>query len=166
MFKDARKAVGMSIEEAAWRIHIGTRTLVNYENGHTLVPPEVALKMAEVYSQPTLTARYCAEHCPIGQKYAYPVERRDLPAAVLGLIKEFNDVKLLRDKLIELASDGVISEDEVPEFERILNELMDLEQKIESLKLLAASVVPIDQLIRRRKEKAPLKGPKVKISFR
>jgi len=66
---------------------------------------EVALKMAEVYGQPTLTARYCAEEC-------------------------------------------------APEFQRVLDELMDLEQKIEALKLWAARIVPVAAMIRRRKEKA------------
>ena len=154
MFKDARKDAGLSIEAAAFKLHIGNRTLINYEGGHTLVPPDVALNMAEVYKKPVLTARYCAEYCPIGQKYAYPIEQKSLTGAVLGLIKEINDVKAVRDRLIELASDGVISEKEIPEFERILSELMDLEQRIETLKLLAASLVPIDQLIRKRKEKA------------
>jgi len=153
MFKGARKDAGLSIEAASFSLHIGSRTLINYEGGHTLVPSEVALKMAEVYGQPELTAKYCSEYCPIGQKYAYPVERNSLAGAVLGLIKEFNDVKMLWDRLIELASDGVISEDEIPGFERILSELMDLEQKIETLKLLAASIMPIEALIRHRKQK-------------
>jgi transcriptional regulator with XRE-family HTH domain len=154
MYKAARKAAGLSIEEAAWRLHIGNRTLFNYENGHTLVPPEVALKMAEVYGQPALTARYCAEECAIGQAYAYPVESKNLPALVLGVIKEQNDVRQIRDKLIELAADGEITEQEMPEFQRVLDELMDLEQKIEALKLWAARIVPVAAMIRRRKEKA------------
>lgn len=154
MLKTARKAAGFSIEEASFRLHIGSRTLVNYENNHSALPADVALKMSEVYKKPGLSARYCSEYCPIGQNYAYPIEQKSLTGAVLGLIKEMNDVKAVKDKLIELASDEIISEEEIPEFERILSELMDLEQKIETLKLLAASLVPVDQLIHRRKEKA------------
>lgn len=156
MYREARKAAGLSITEAAWRLHIGSRTLVNYENGHSIVPPEVALKMAEVYEQPVLTARYCSEHCPIGQTYAYPVESKSLSALVLGLIKEQNDVRQIRDKLIELAADGEITDEEMPEFQQILDELMDLEQKIEALKLWAAKFLPVAAMIRKRKEKAAL----------
>lgn len=154
MYKAARKVAGISTEESAWQLHIGTRTLFNYENGHRPVPPEVVIKMAEVYGQPSLTAKYCAQECPIGQTYAYPVETKSLPALVLGLVKEQNDVRQIRDRLIELAADGEISENELPEFQGILDELMDLEQKIEALKLWAARIVPIAAMIRKKKEKA------------
>lgn len=156
MFKEARKQAGLSIEAAAFRLHIGSRTLINYENCHTLVPPEIVLKMAEIYREPTLTARYCAENCPIGQAYSQPVEIKNLAESVLALIKEYNDVREIRDSLIELAADGIISEDELPEFRKILDELLDLEQKIEALKLWAASYLPIGEMIRRRKEKAAI----------
>lgn len=154
MFKAARKAAGLSIEAAAFKLHIGSRTLINYENGHTLVPPEIVLKMAEVYGQPVLTAKYCADYCPIGQVYAYPLVDKDLATIVLGFLKEHNDVRLIRSRLIEIAADGLITEEEIPEFEAILNELLDLEQKIEELKLWAARLLPIATMIRRRKEKA------------
>lgn len=154
MYKKARKSANLSIAEAAWRLHIGSRTLTNYENGYTIVPPEIALKMAEVYGQPALTARYCADYCPIGQIYAYPVADRELTSIVLGLIKEHNDVRLIKSKLIEIAEDGVISEDEVADFEQVVEELMDLEEKIEALKLWALRVLPVARMIRKRKEKA------------
>lgn len=141
MYKQARKEAGLSIEEAAFRCHIGSRTLVNYESGITNTPPEVALQMAEVYGEPALTARYCAEYCPIGQVHAQTVEQRDLAGAVLGIIKECNDVRTVRDRLIEIAEDGIISEDEVPDFERAMDELVGLEKRILTLKLWAARYI-------------------------
>ena len=142
MFKDARKVVGLSLQEAAFRCHIGSRTLVNYEAGITNTPPEVALQMAEVYGDPALTARYCAEYCPIGQVHAQTVEERDLAGAVLGLIKECNDVRTIRNRLIEITEDGIITEDEIPDFEWAMDELLDLERRITTLKLWAARHLP------------------------
>ncbi|SFR15390.1 helix-turn-helix domain-containing protein [Desulfoscipio geothermicus] len=139
MFKSARKLAGLSIEGAAFQLNIGSRTLVNYENGHTLTPPDVVLNMSETYQQPRLAAKYCAEQCPIGQKYAHSVPEKDLATAVLGLIKEYNDVKKIRDRLIEISADGVIDEDERPDLEVILQELGELELAIETLKWWAMS---------------------------
>lgn len=154
MFKEARKKAGLSIQEAAFRLHIGSRTLVSYENGYTLMPPDVVIKAAEVYNEPLLCARYCTESCPIGQVFTQPVEVRSLAEAVLSLMKEYNDIQEMRNKLIEVAADGVITEDELPIFRKILDELLDLEQRIEELKLWAFCVLPVKEIIQKRKEKA------------
>lgn len=61
MFREARNAVGLSREEAAQRLYIGTRTLSDYESGRTIAPPDVVLRMAELYQEPELTADYCAK---------------------------------------------------------------------------------------------------------
>ena len=157
MYKVARDEADLSQEIAAEFLNIGTRSLSNYENYKSTTPPDTVLAMSDVYRKPEVRARYCAEVCPIGQVYAHPVETKDLEAAALGLVKEFNDVKLIRDRLICIASDGVIGQDEQPEFGMILGELADLEQKIETLKLWAASKLGHDCMKeRRRKEKAPV----------
>jgi len=101
MLKEARQKAGLSREEAAWRLHIGTRTLFEYEKGNVLVPPDVVLRMAAVYKQPMITAKYCEESCPIGQVYANPATARSLCQAVLGLLKEHAHVAQIRNRLIK-----------------------------------------------------------------
>ena len=39
MYKEARLAAGLSREKAAWKLHIGNRTLYDYETEKTMVPP-------------------------------------------------------------------------------------------------------------------------------
>ena len=152
MFISARKIVEMSREEAAGRLSIGTRTLNNYEHGYTIVPPDTALRMQEVYGDPTLTARYCAEYCPIGQIFAHSVpDQQNLCSAVLGLLKEHNDVMKLRESLIEISADGVIDQYELPAFQNILDELIDLEKKIEEVKMHAATMISIPEMMQKRK---------------
>ncbi len=153
MFRQARNRAGMSRDEAAFRLHIGTRTLTNYEHQITVTPPEIALRMQEIYKDPTLTARYCADYCPIGQIFAHRVpDNQHLCSVVLGLLKEQADVENLREKLIEITADGVIDQDEIPELERILEELMDLEKKIADFKLHVAKLVSIPAMMQKRKE--------------
>lgn len=139
MFKSARKQANKSIEGAAFDLHIGTRTLVNYENGHTLIPPDVVLKMSEVYEQPRLAARYCSERCPIGQRYAHKVKDKSLARSVLSIIKELNDVKAIRETLVAIAADGQIDANERAAWEMVIQELSELGQEIETLKWWARS---------------------------
>ena len=155
MFLDARKMAGFSREEAAARLNIGTRTLQNYELGPSIVPPETALKMQEIYQDPTLTAKYCSGYCPIGQIFAHEVSgQQNLCSAVLGLLKEQNDVEQIRAKLIEITADGIIEQTELPAFELVMEELLDLEKKIEEVKLQAAYILSIPAMMRKRKKTA------------
>lgn len=152
MFKKARNQAGMSREEAAFQLHIGNRTLTNYEHQITVTPPEIALRMQEIYQDPTLTAKYCSEYCPIGQIFAHQVpDQQNLCQAVLGLLKEQADVEEIRGTLVEIAADGVIDEAELPTFERVMDELLDLERQIEELKLYAASIISIPAMMQKRK---------------
>ena len=137
MLKTARNAAKLSREEAAHRLYIGTRTLADYESGRTVAPPDVVMRMAEVYGEPTLTADYCAKVCPIGQVLAHCVERSEFAVTVLRVLKEFADVERLKEKLVSIAADGELQQHELDEFEAILKEMVELEKRIGELKFFA-----------------------------
>ena len=137
MLRKARNAAGISREEAAHRLYIGTRTLADYESGRTIAPPEVVMKMAEVYREPALPADYCAKVCPIGQVLAHTLDRSEFAVTVLRVLKEFNDVKKLRDNLVSIAADGQLHDHEMDEFKVILKEMVGLEKRICELKYFA-----------------------------
>ena len=153
MYKAARNKAGLSAEAAAARIHIGRRTLINYEGGSSTIPPEVVLLMSEAYGQQSLCAKHCSKNCPIGQKFAQDVEEKELEVAVLRLLKNHTDVRLIRDRLTEIAEDGIIDSEEMPDFENIMEELLGLERSIMAMKLLASKVLPLDKRIQRETEK-------------
>jgi len=137
MLRKARNATGLSREEAAHRIYIGTRTLADYELGRTIAPPDVVIRMAEVYREPALPADYCSIVCPIGQVIAHSIDRSEFAITVLRVLKEFADVEKLRDNLIQIASDGKINPHEVDEFKTIMKEMVELERWIGELKYFA-----------------------------
>jgi len=137
MLRTARNNAGITREEAAHRIYIGTRTLADYELGRTIAPPDVVMRMAEVYQEPTLPADYCSIVCPIGQVIAHSIDRSEFAITVLRVLKEFADVERLRDKLIEIASDGKINPHEVDEFKAIMKEMVELEHWMVELKFFA-----------------------------
>jgi transcriptional regulator with XRE-family HTH domain len=137
MFRKARTIAGMSREEAAHSLYIGTRTLSDYETGRTIAPPDVVMRMADVYQEPTLPADYCSKVCPIGQVVAHSLERSEFAVTVLRVLKEFADVEKLKDQLILIASDGRVCEKEKAEFRAIMKEMVELEKQICELKYFA-----------------------------
>ena len=137
MLKAARNAAGLSREEAAHHLYIGTRTLADYESGRTVAPPDVVMRMAEVYRQPELTADYCAKVCPIGQVLAHSLDRSEFAISVLRLLKEFDDVKKLLNDLTRIAADGQVNAHEMDEFREIMREMIELERQIGELKFFA-----------------------------
>lgn len=137
MLRAARNAAGLSREEAAHRLYVGSRTLADYELGRTVAPPDVVMRMAEVYRQPELTADYCAKICPIGQVLAHSLDRSEFAISVLRLLKEFDDVKKLLNDLTRIAADGQVNAHEMDEFKEIMREMIELERQIEELKFFA-----------------------------
>ncbi|MBC7340922.1 MAG: helix-turn-helix transcriptional regulator [Clostridia bacterium] len=140
MLKEARKKAGLSQQEAADRLNIGRRTLTSYENGHTIAPPEVVLKMAEVYGDQALPGRWCARACPIGRVIAYDYECDNLAGVVLGVLKEMDDAERVKSRLVAIAADGRLEGSELSEFARIIRELCELEREIGELKQFAAKL--------------------------
>jgi transcriptional regulator with XRE-family HTH domain len=164
MLKCARKAAGLSTEQAAFMVHIGRRTLINYEEGITIAPPEVVLKMAEVYGKPTLTARYCSDICPIGQVYAHRPEQIDIQAVTVKMVRDYNFFGEANKILLEIAYDGEITPDETERFEVALSQALGIEKDIEALKCCASMHgVDIGRLI--AQEKTASKGGYKEKSF-
>ena len=159
ILREARKATGMNRHEASFLIHVGATTLGSYERGETLCPPDVILEMARVYKRPELPGAYCSNLCPIGQKLHHKCQGRDVGTTVLGVVKEFEDVKRILMDLVTVAADGEITSEEFPLFEKAVVELLDLERAIGEIKLMAQRNAGLDlaELISARKEKAPLR---------
>ncbi len=150
MLRAAREKAGLSREEAAHQLFVGNRTLASYELGETVAPQDVVMRMAIVYSDPTLPADYCSTVCPIGQVLAHSLKRSEFAVTVLRLLKEFADVEQLRGRLVHIASDGRVNPHEVEDFTAILKELVELERQIGELKFFALRQgIEIDEIMPR-----------------
>ncbi len=156
MYAIARLNAGFtSRDKAAEGLPFCARTLAEIELGETPTPDQVNY-MAIRYNHNTLTAWYCAEECPIGQRYAHRVEEKDLSGATIGLLKGFNAAKKYIERLIEIAEDNAITDDEIPDLTEIMEQILALEEYIDAYKLRVAKVIPIDKMIQRRKNKKTL----------
>lgn len=141
MYRQARKDAGLTLEEAAWRLNVAPRTLGKYESGELRVPPETAIRMGQVYNKPELPLHHCAGSCAIGRIYHPVFEIGNVATGTLQLMQELQDVNEQMNALIRIAADGRITPDEIPEFEAILQELTELGEAIERMKLLAIKKV-------------------------
>ena len=105
IYQTARKVAGLTQERAAELLGLSPRSLADYEAGLRLPPNDVADRMVTVYNS--------------------DVQTMILPEAVLTLIDAvyaFADDKLDRE-LIDIARDGVISEDERERFDHVVQRI-------------------------------------------
>lgn len=177
MYRNAREVIGLSRDEAAFRLHIGTRTLAYYEAMERIPAPDVVLQMCRVYRQPDLTIRYCKKHCPIGQTYSYEILNNidmNLTAVIMKLTIELKEAvratEILQELVINKKSKADFTREEWDRFTVAVLEFFDVEHNIEIMKLaleeLTEEVDLIPELVKQhnqkcldrgyvRKEKAP-----------
>jgi len=182
MYKGARKQAGLSIEEAAFQLHIAPRTLCKYEANETVPPPETVLGMSRLYQIPWLTQHYCRENCAIGRAYGYEVltgVNLDPASVMLKLVGEMTEAQVVLQRMLELTVNKNRREDftleEWTEFLRCLHEFLDVEHNVETLKISLDRWCDVSELISQHnqkcwqkgyvKRKEPAKKPAVNIKY-
>ena len=169
MYRDAREQVEISREEAAFRLHIGSRTLANYEAEQTIPAPDVVLGMSKLYRMPEITHIYCHEYCAIGQAYSYETLTAidmGLPAVILKLVSEMREAQAVLNTLIDITVNKRarvdFTESEWSNFCQALQELFDVEHNIEILKLalgkMSGAEETVVELISGHNQKCEVRG--------
>ena len=134
-----------SREGAAEMLGVSVSSLADYELGITkVIPVDKVVLMAELYNAPELKAWYCAEECPIGRGFPMPsAELSSVERTAMQLLKQLreSDVQDVKDTLINITADGVISEDERVDLTRILEYLDGLIKAAGELRLIGAKVL-------------------------
>ena len=127
-----------SREKAAELLGISSSTLADYELGITkFVPVDKVVLMSDLYNRPELRTGYCKHECPIGKNFSIATRINGIEGIALRIIREFNSdkIKRIKEMLVDIAADGVISEDEKPVLKEILEQLDQLSLAISELKL-------------------------------
>ena len=134
-----------SREGAAELLGVSVSSLADYELGITkVIPVDKVVLMAELYGSPELKAWYCAEECPIGRGFPMPsAELSSVERTAMQLLKQLreSDVQDVKDTLIDITADGVISEDERADLARILEYLDELIKAAGELRLIGEKVL-------------------------
>ena len=132
-------------------------TVEKIENERSLPHPDEVLVMSQKYKKPSLCNYYCSNECPIGKEYVPEVQIKELSAIVIEMLASLNSVNKTKDRLIEIAADGVISDDEIDDFIHIQEELERISITVETLqlwaeKMLANGIIDADQYYARKKK--------------
>lgn len=135
IYQEYREDCELTREKASELLEtISPDRLYKIENEKPPYPDEV-LAMSKVYKKPALCNYYCTHECEIGKLYVPEVSVKELNQITLEMLATLNSLSKEKDRLVEIAVDGVISESERPDFERIQATLNDMSAAISSLQL-------------------------------
>lgn len=135
MGRDATKALGnpwyearknaakyderlLSREGAAEMLGMSVSSVADAELGLTkCMPVDKAVLMADLYKAPHLLNHYCLNECPIGCRHCISEEVSDIDRVTVKLLRNLkvDDLEDMKEKLLDIAEDGVISESEKPD---------------------------------------------------
>lgn len=121
--------------------YVTANRIEKIESGKSLPHPEEILAMAKAYKTPGLCNSYCSQECPIGQKYVPTVEVKELSQIILEMVNSINMINTQKDRLVSIAVDGKITDDEYADFAKIENELEKISLTIETLQFWIETTV-------------------------
>lgn len=108
--------------------------LYRIESGLINPYPEEIHLMADLYNAPELVNFYCTGICPLGKNIP-KVELETLDRISIKALTAFRKISSTKDDLLNIVEDGVISENEKPELEKILETLDEVSHVAQNLRI-------------------------------
>ena len=124
LYQRARKTTCLTQEQAAERLDVSDTTVKAWEQGARVPDNETVARMAELYDTPWLALEHLrSAGSTLGVIPEITVQ--SLPTAAITLINRVLDfAERHRDRqLLRIAEDGIIDEDERPDFDDICRDL-------------------------------------------
>ena len=130
-----REEAGLTREKASELMDgVSSSRIEKIENGQEPTPYDV-VQMADCYKHPDLCNHFCSHRCEIGERYVPSVEVSDLPNIILETVASLNEIAPMTNRLIQIARDGKITDDELPDFAKISTKLDEISMAIDALNL-------------------------------
>lgn len=123
-----------SREGAAEEIGIDRTRLARIELGSLAPYPEEVLLMSDSYCAPELRNAYCREMCPLGCDTP-KLELEDLDRISVKALSSFRRMSAVKETLLDIVEDGVISEEEKPELDKVISTLDEVASIAQSLRV-------------------------------
>lgn len=124
IYRNARIASGMTQERWAEHLGITPDSVRRYESGEMMPADDIVIQMAELSAQHILCYWHLVRKSRIAAVILPELDQLGLPEAVLGLliqIEDFRDTGM--KKLLRIAADGKVDEDEAAEYEEAIRQL-------------------------------------------
>lgn len=123
-----------SRESAADCMLIDRGRLYRIESGLTNPYPEEVVLMADLYNAPELRNFYCREMCPLGCDTP-KLELEDLDRISVRALSSFRKMSAAKEMLLDIVEDGVVSEEEKPELDKVMSTLDEVASIAQSLRV-------------------------------
>lgn len=128
IYQTARKAAGYTQEAAAELLDLSVESIRAYETGIRVPGNDTVERMVEVYNTQHLAYQHLKTTNALMSRVVPTLEQRDFSQAAIRMKNRVNrffkaDVA---DRLLELADDGKISDDERDEYEELVGMIRDL----------------------------------------
>ncbi len=123
-----------SREGAADIMSIDRGRLYRIEKGLINPYPEEVHLMADLYNAPELRNYYCTGMCPLGCEMP-KADVTNLDRITVQAIASFRRLNVTEEILLDITEDGVITEDEKPDMQKVLEELEELEAVTQNLRI-------------------------------
>jgi len=115
MYRDCRKAAGISLLTAEANFKITRDRIVRIEYGEEEAQPNKVVLMDDLYhANSKLMMWHCGNGCSIGQCLGYQYVELDPVIAGVKLLYSVENVIKKRHELLRILDDGKITPDEVP----------------------------------------------------
>ena len=115
--------------------YVSESRIEKIESERTIPQPEDILAMSKAYKKPGLCNYYCSQVCQIGQEFVPAVELKGLTQIVLEILSSMNKLSREKERVIDIAADGKISDEELPDFARIRYELQRISSTVDAMQL-------------------------------
>lgn len=133
-----------SREGAAERLGMSVSSVADAELGLTkCMPPDKAVLMADLYKAPHLLNYYCLNECPIGCRRSISDKVLEIDRVTVKLLKglRIDQLEDVKNSLLEIAEDGVVSESEKPELKEVIEFFDYIARTVSELKLIGERVL-------------------------
>ena len=146
-YQVCREETGLTREKASELMEfVSADRIEKIESEKSAPHPEEIIAMGKAYKKPVMCNYYCTKGCPIGQEYVPEIEVKELAQITLEMLASLTSVEKERDRLIEITSDGVITEDEYADFAMIEEKLEKISVTADALQLWVQNKIAEGQI--------------------
>lgn len=136
IYQLCREECGLTREKASEKmVGVSVSRIEKIEYEQQEPTPYDIIQMADCYKRPDLCNYYCSHKCTIGDRYVPEIEATELSSIILDTIASLNEINPLTSRLIQIARDGKVTDDEIKDFAFINKKLDEVSLAIDSLNL-------------------------------
>ena len=130
IYRLPRAAAGITQERAAELLGVSVKSLSNYETGVTIPPNDVVERMVTVYNAQHLAYEHLRATNALMGRVVPELEERSLLETAVRIYNRLNRLEKKGgvDRLMEIAEDDQITQEERQEFDAIMSELRQIVQ--------------------------------------